>query len=290
MRNELFVNLPQKDESSSTSLFVITHRIEDTAQTRPTLILLPGGPGNDHTMYDVPGFSFVEALLPYTDIILFDPRGCGKSAKAPIEECNLHGYIEDVESLRQYFHITPNQFYVLGVSYGAIAALGYAINYSQSLAKLILLCGAVNKNFITEAIDNLKIIGSSEQQYEGSKALEGKLANDPKQYENYYRAMGPLYSLKYQIDSPTPPLTNMPLTNYGFSNFLRKFDYTKNLQQVHCPTLILAGAEDWLTTPLQAKLIHDGIANSKLIIYKNCRHLIWVDQWEQSIRDIKSFI
>lgn len=44
--------------------------------------------------------SFAETLLPYMDVILFDPRGCGRSKESLVEYCSLEHYIDDVEAVR----------------------------------------------------------------------------------------------------------------------------------------------------------------------------------------------
>jgi len=47
----------------------------DIMREKPTLILLHGGPGADHSIYK-PGFS---ALSDIAQIVYYDHRGCGRS-------------------------------------------------------------------------------------------------------------------------------------------------------------------------------------------------------------------
>ena len=47
---------------------------------------------------------------------------------------------------------------------------------------------------------------------------------------------------------PTPPLTyNVDVLNFGFGDFLKKFDFRPALKNVNCKTLILWGADDWIS-------------------------------------------
>ena len=124
---------------------------------RPIIIFVPGGPGGNHTVY----LPITEHLLKYADLILFDPRGCGKSAPNDSLYCSIDHYIDDIEAIRRYFNL--KQLILLGGSYGAMTSLGYAIKYPAYLKKLILLAGAPSYKFIASAKKNLEQRGTDEQ-------------------------------------------------------------------------------------------------------------------------------
>ncbi len=63
-------------------------------------------------------------------------------------------------------------------------------------------------------------------------------------------------------------------------------DSTDLLKEISIPTLIIAGMEDELTTLEDAKIMHENIKNSKLIIFENCKHLSnleYPDKFNESI-------
>ncbi|MCX7123718.1 MAG: alpha/beta hydrolase [Gammaproteobacteria bacterium] len=292
MKQEQTIQLPARTNIPATSIYTEIHTKSGHLGQRDVLILMPGGPGNDHTVCDYAGHSFAECILPYVDVILFDPRGCGKSAKSPIEHCTMNEYINDVEAIREHYKIPPNRTVIFGVSYGAIAALGYGIKYASSLKKLALVCGAVTSGkFIDDAIQTLTKIGTPAQQEMGKAILTGHFNLPDNAVVGYYQTMGPLYSTTFDPTLPTPSISyNLELANFGFRTFLREFDYAPKLSQVKCQTLIIAGDQDWIANLKQAERVHQGIAGSQLLVYKNCGHMIWIDQWELFLQDVIQFI
>ncbi|NNM60178.1 MAG: alpha/beta fold hydrolase [Legionellales bacterium] len=291
MKQEIFIDLPERSNVPATSIYTEVHTQSGKLGQRDVLLLMPGGPGNDHTVCDYDEKSFAESLLPYIDVILFDPRGCGKSKESPIAYCTLEYYIDDVDAIRQYYQISPDKSILAGASYGAIAALGYAIKYGDVFKKLILIGGAASGEFIEEAKHNLLKYGTAAQQTMGVQILSGTFSFTSNTVSDYYEIMGPLYSRSFIPGMPTPSIAfNTELVNFGFRHFLKKFDYRPFLSQIKIQTLIIAGALDWLTDKSQSEIMHLGITNSQLIVYEDCGHMIWIDQWDKFIQNIIDFV
>jgi proline iminopeptidase len=64
----------------------------DRMRAKPTLLLLHGGPGFDHTMFK-PDFS---ALTNLAQVVYLDQRGSGRSAASDPETWNLAQWGDDV--------------------------------------------------------------------------------------------------------------------------------------------------------------------------------------------------
>lgn len=292
MKNQtMLIQLAARKEVPATAIYVKVYTESGRLGQRDIMLLVPGGPGNDHTTYDSPDYSITKALLPYVDIILFDPRGCGASEKSLAKYCTLACYVEDIESIRQHFQLSPNQFVLFGQSYGSIAALGYAVKYAEKLKKLILIGGAASSECLEEAKDNLLRIGTPEQQKWGEKIWTGTFTGLPAEVAEYYETMGPLYSYTFKPGQPTPSLTyNVEVLNLGFGKFLKEFDFRPQLSRVTCQTLILWGEDDWILDKKQAEILHTGIVNSELEIFQQCSHLLWIDQWEKFVHKTAGFL
>ncbi len=291
MKHTLMIELPAKKQVPETSIYVEIYTQSGQLGQRDVLILMPGGPGNDHTVCDYGNHSFAESILPYVDVILFDPRGCGKSSKSAVEYCTMDHYIDDVEAIHQHFQLQSKQSILMGVSYGAIAALGYATRYPDSFKKLILVCGAASAEHIQEARQTLAKIGTPEQREMGEAILTGQFTLSNDTVAAYYETMGPLYSTTFKPGLPTPSISyNLELANFGFQTFLKNFDHRPHLSKVKAQTLIIAGEHDWITSKQQAEIIQRGVAGSQLIVYQDCSHMIWIDQWERFIGDIIQLI
>lgn len=293
MKQEMRIKLPEKRNIPATEIYIKTYIKKAPLGQRDILVMVPGGPGNDHSTYDALDNSMAKTLLPYVDILLFDPRGCGKSKKSLAEHCTLERYIEDIESIREHFKISSQHFILFGQSYGAIAALGYAVKYPEKLKKLILISGAASSEFLKEAQQNLLKKGTPEQKKWGEKIWAGAFPESPEQVAEYYEIMGPLYShyFKPAVTTTIPTLTyNVEVLNLGFKKFLREFDYRPELSKVKCKTLILWGEDDWIADKKQATIIHNGITDNELVIFKHCSHLFWVDQFEKFMQKIIEFL
>lgn len=291
MKQEKIIQLPSRKGIPPSTIYTETHTKTGHLGARDVLLFIPGGPGNDHAIYNPPDHSMAKAFFSYADFILFDPRSCGKSEKTKPEYSSLDHYIDDIEAVREQLKISSDRLIVLGQSYGSIAALGYATKYPSHLKKLILIGGAASNEFLKEAQTNLKRIGSPKQQMLAEKLWTGTFTGEPEENDEFFQAMTPLYQNTFKPGMPAPPLTyNVDVLNFGFGNFLKKFDFRPGLKNVNCGTLILWGADDWISDKHQAKIIHEGIHGSILKIYPNCSHLLWLDDWENFVTDVTSFL
>lgn len=286
------VSLPERQGVPKTTIYTKIFTQDYPLGDRDVMILVPGGPGNDHTMYDAPENSIAKALLPIVDIILFDPRGCGNSDTSPVEYCSLEHYIDDIEAIRIHFKLPTQKFIVFGQSYGSIAAIGYAIKYADNLKKLLIIGGVTSFEFIDEAKRDLERIGTPEQKHFAEKLWHGSFTGSQEEVADYYRVMSPLYSYSFVAtdDVPLRIPCNVDILNYGWGKFLKEFDFRPKLSNIKCPTLILWGENEWIMNKNQINQLHLGILNSKLITYKECSHMLWIDQWDRFLHDALTFL
>ena len=287
--HEEFISLPKRNGMPSSNIFTKQY-VNENLGDRSTIILLPGGPGNDMGMYDDPTMSIAQTFFQVADIILFDPRGCGRSDPYSVQLCSLQHYIDDIEAIRTYFNIPPDRFFVFGQSYGSIAALGYATCYPDSLKKLLIIGGVVDATFYDEAKINLKKIGSPEQIKFSEKLWNGKFDGSKEEIADFYRLMSPLYA--YSFEPGEPPLEigyNVDIMNYGWGTFLKKFDIRDKIPFIKCETLVLWGENEWIMPKSHIDYISKNIPNCQLKTYPKCMHMLWMDQWEMFVRDSLEF-
>jgi pimeloyl-ACP methyl ester carboxylesterase len=68
------------------------------------------------------------------------------------------------------------------------------------------------------------------------------------------------------------------------------FDSRGRLQDIKCPTLIVAGSDDEAVPMHHAKMLHDGIAGSKLVVIEGADHaLLWAHP-DQLVRSVEGFL
>ena len=219
----------------------------------------------------------------WCNVILIDPRGCGKSDPCDIIEYHMDVYIDDVEAIRQYFGL--EKCVIMGASYGSVVAQGYVNRYSdKALSGLILINGASNDNYLQDALANLNKIGTKVQIDMFKQLLEGRV-NTAKAMTEYYRVMWPLYTPKHPGEKL--PIINNDLpariltAGFGPGGFLRDFDFTVGLRKVRCPTLIIVGENDWINSPQTVSQTAKIITHSEYQEIRDCGHFPFLDQPER---------
>ncbi len=99
---------------------------------KPTLVLLHGGPGYDHSGFK-PAFS---RLADIAQIVYFDQRGHGRSDRRPAAEWTLDTFADDVVRLCDALGIVRP--IVLGQSFGGFVAQRYIARHPRHPGKVVL--------------------------------------------------------------------------------------------------------------------------------------------------------
>lgn len=244
-------------------------------QEKPVAFLIHGGPGADHSSYK-PVFS---SLCDRLQLVYFDLRGQGRSARGAKETYTLDNNVEDMEALRQYLGL--DKIVVIGTSYGGMVALSYAVRYPENVQCLIAIATAADYRFLQRAKENLAAKGTPEQQAIAQRLWEGNFENAA-QMQEYFQIMQPLYSLNYDPNASNNTWGRTILSpdaiNVAFGGFLRSYNVLDKLSKITAPTLVIGGRYDWICPPECAREIANAIPHAELIILENSGHLVRVDQ------------
>ncbi|MEX0725380.1 MAG: alpha/beta fold hydrolase [Planctomycetaceae bacterium] len=259
----------------------------DRMAERPVVFLLHGGPGGDHS-----GFKgTVGKLTDVAQLVYVDHRGSGRSHPCDPSTCTLEQNIDDVDGLRQSLGL--ERIVVLGSSYGGMVAQGYAIKYPDRVSNLILVATAPSFRFMDDAQLILAERGTPEQIAVCERLWRGTFESLDQLHE-YYRLMGPMYSLKWDEEkfheSWGRGIRNFEQLNYGFGGFLRTYDFTAQLKTIRCPTLVMGGAHDWICAPNHSRIIAEQIRGSQLKIFDHSSHSIAADEPEQYLAAVRGFL
>ncbi|MBX2899390.1 MAG: alpha/beta hydrolase [Cyclobacteriaceae bacterium] len=105
----------------------------------PALYILSGGPGEapEH-----PYRQIVDSLKSLYTCILIHQRGSGKSKDIPINQTtiSINNYTQDIELLRR--QRGDKKITLLGISWGGLLVMNYAVLHPESVSNLILICSA----------------------------------------------------------------------------------------------------------------------------------------------------
>jgi len=261
----------------------------DTMREKPPAFLVHGGPGGDHTGFK-PGFS---PLAEHMQLVYFDHRGQGRSAKGDPATYTLDENVEDMEALRR--HLSCGPIVSIGTSYGGMVAMAHAIRYPDSVSHLIAVVTASHGGFIARAQQIIRERGTPEQQAACETLWAGGFTS-PQHLRRYYEIMAPLYARHYdpvaaeagrKRGSNSPEPINRA---FGPDGFLRRYDVRPELGRISAPTLILAGRHDWICPPEFSEEIHALIPGSTLRIFEDSSHSIRADEPEAMRAAIVAFV
>ncbi|HEY9774360.1 MAG TPA: alpha/beta fold hydrolase [Planktothrix sp.] len=254
---------------------------------KPTMFAIHGGPGMDHSGYK----SSLPPLSDKVQIVYFDHRGQGRSARGAKESYTLENNVEDMEALRQ--HLGLGKIVLLGGSYGGMVAMSYAIRYPQNVSHLIAAVTSSEGRCLERAKQIVKERGSAEQQ-EAAKILFDGAFEDEEHMRDTMEALGPIYSQKYDAQAAKErrgrQIVSPDAINFAFGGFLRTYNITAELHKISSPTLVIGARHDWICAPEFSEIIARNIPNSDLRIFENSGHWVAADEHQNFIDVIRGFL
>jgi proline iminopeptidase len=256
---------------------------------KPTAFLIHGGPGGDHSATKAACAPLAERL----QLVYFDHRGQGRSARCDRVKYNLDENVEDMEALRQ--HLGLEQIVSIGTSYGGMVAMAHAARYPNAVSHLILIVTAAHAGFIPKAIEIVAQRGTPEQISMCEDLFAGRLDTREK-LQRYYEVMGSLYSLKHDPAQAKVRLDRAILAPealnqaYAPGGCMRNFDLRPELSSITAAALILAGRHDWICPPEFSEEIHEYIQGSDLRIFEESSHAVLGDETPQCLDAIAGFL
>ena len=249
---------------------------------RPTLLLLSGGPGFDHTLFK-PAYS---ALADVAQLVYLDFRGHGRSDRGDPSRWSVDVWAADVRAFCDALGI--ERPVVLGWSFGGMVAMAYAARYPDHPSKLILLSTRARLD-IDGLVDAFEARG-------GRRAAAAAKAywstGGPDTLAEYGAVCAPLYG-----PSPADPdevsrtIFNIELLSDPGS-VTRQVNLIPELSKIACPTLVIAGTADpWGSTAAADDIVE--ALPERLVRYEEfpgAGHHIHHDDPEQLFSVLRQFL
>ncbi len=250
------------------------------------IVILHGGPGMDHNHL----FESVSKLSSDLEVIFYDQRGTGKSS-GDIDSTNINTatFVDDLEALRQ--KLSLDKMNLLGISWGGMLAMQYAMAYPDHLNVLILGCpmGASSEFFgpfneINQqrrtSEDSLAMIKLSET--EGFKNFDPEIRNKYSRlrFKPYFHPDNHHLAKRINFDyAPNTFKNGRKVHSLIFQEYV-DYDIHDDLQVISASTLILHGDADPIL-PKFAEQIHQSIPNSEFVLLEDTGHLIFVEAQDE---------
>ena len=261
----------------------------------PVLVCHGGGPGfSSLYLGDLAG------LGDELELVLLDPRGTGGSAKPSDPRAYaIEEYVSDLEELRE--HLALERMQLFGHSHGGVVAMAYAARYPQRVERLILASTLARFSPEQEAAMAAAVESHADESwYEDARAaLEAEEAGDFETDEELAELSlreFPFYFARYGDDErayverlrgDTPNADALRLFN---QEQVPSFDLRPELPQIAAPTLVITGEEDFITGPLSAAELSNGIAGAETVLIPGCGHFVFVEAPEAFRDSVLAFL
>jgi proline iminopeptidase len=203
---------------------------------RPTVLLLPTGPGIDHTLYrEHAGPSLAESA----QVVYLDLRGAGRSDWSAPEHWTLDTWVADVCGFCDALEL--RELALLGTGIGGVVALLVASRRPDLVDRLVLV-STVPRYVHTRSIAEFDRLGGPE-----AGEVAARYFGNPTEanFAEYMRVCVPLYTRSpLPADAIARIGMNVSLAAYWDATGARGYDVRAEAATVRCPTLVVAGEDD----------------------------------------------
>jgi proline iminopeptidase len=255
-----------------------------TMRERPTIVLLHGGPGFDHSAYKATYASLTEIA----QVVYYDHRGNGRSEHGPPESWNLAQWADDLRTLCDVLGI--ERPVVFGASFGGFVALNYALRHPDHPARLILASTAARIR-MDRALAMFERLGGAE-----ARAVAERFWADPTEenQDEFLRVCLPLYTQR-----PQPPeILARVIRNPAVIEYFRRsgeatgFDFRDRLSRLRCPVMLMAGELDPIITIEDSEDLAAALPPERLQFHRfpNSGHMVALEEPEAVLRLIRGFV
>jgi len=256
------------------------------------LILLHGGPGDDHHEFA----DYLDALTDRFRLVLVDQRGNGRSMDSPESTWTLEQHAADVVLLARSLGF--ERYAVLGHSYGSFVTLQNAVDFPGMASQSIVSSGIASVRWMENLEAKLAAFEPEDlrKQVQESWASESSVRTqedfarimhdqmpwhfadprDPRIAEYEQRAAGALYSPRI--------LQIFAASGYG------GIELEDRLGEIGHPVLVLAGRHDRTCPPEAAEVMVAGIPASELRIFEDSGHMTFVEERDAYVETVRDFL
>jgi proline iminopeptidase len=267
------------------SLFV------DVVGNGPPVALMHGGPGADHWT-----LSPLRTLADKFTLVFYDHRCNGRSQGAPISSMTWENLTADADALRE--QLGYERWAVLGHSFGGQVALEYAIRYPQSVSSLVLVDTAADGRW---SQGNAAIVLASRGWPDDKVELCRRWFNgeiEPGEMFRTLMTLGPAYYHKPGLStlvrevlsgSWRTRLRPEALIHAG-RHLARGWSVVERLGEIKVPTLVIAGASDFVFPPEAQVELSSGIPDARLTLIDGAGHDPWAERRDVFFPVVRQFL
>lgn len=236
------------------------------------IVVIHGGLGLDHTYMRA-----LDRLGDVAELIYIDVRGNGRSARSGLESLTLASITDEIDALRA--ELGFERWIVLGHSFGSFIALTYALRHPDRVAALVAIASAHSFEHVSAVMEHV-----GERGHPGAAAALvaalGEAPVDDAQFAEIWAQVLPLY-----FHAWTPRhLAAFAGSRYSAAGYkaghalLATYNVRAELERIAAPTLVIAGADDFLTpADLCSSVLSKGIPQAQLSVIPAAGHFPFLE-------------
>jgi proline iminopeptidase len=248
----------------------------DREGTGPPCLVLHGGLGVDHTLYQ-------RTLAPLRErltLVYLDHRGNGRSGRPSLDTITMEQLADDAAALAG--HLGFQQVAVLGHSYGGFVAQELALRHPGLVVGLVLVDTTPGQLGATESADD-------DQGPPPPPELAEAMSVVPTTDDEFATGMREQFGFYLHRLDPAELEPVLAATIFDVRAMLRGFEVlagwssVDRLHTIAAPTLVLAGRHDVFTSWPQSVRIATRIPNAEMVVFENSGHMPWLDEPQQFV-------
>jgi proline iminopeptidase len=250
---------------------------------KPTLLLLHGGPGFDHS-----GFKpFFSRLADVAQVVYYDHRGHGRSDRRPPGEWTLDTFADDVVRLCDALGLVKP--IVLGQSFGGFVAQRYLARHPAHPAKVVLSSTSPHMA-LERKLAMFARLGGPEA---AASARRFWTDPNPETWADYGVHCRHLYNTTPQDpQAGERTIHHFDILYASAGGEQRTMDLRPGLARAQCPVLVMAGEDDPVCPLADALDIAAALPPRwmRLARFPNVGHGPWRDDADAAFAVLRRFI
>ena len=233
-------------------------------------------------------------------LVMYDQIGCGNSyVDGRPDLWTAETWENELIALRK--HLGLDTCHLLGQSWGGMLLLTYICGYEHSGVKSGILSSTLPASWLW-GIEQARMIKELPEEYQ--EAI--KTATETGDYSNdIYQRAEEEYMLRHAAGKPDPDGPECLLrkkrtgresyvvgwgpNEYTPMGTLKDYDVIDKLKDIKEPCLVINGGND-LCTPYIAKVMYDNIPNSRWELFRECRHMCFVEDNDHYVEVLKEWL
>jgi proline iminopeptidase len=242
------------------------------------------------------------SLAKHLRLVFIDTRGSGLSGR-PADPMRM-GSVDmanDLEALRA--HLGLSEISILGHSNSGAIALAYAARYTDRVSKLVLIDSQVLG--LSADADTQRILENRATDPRFKEATRivstfftGQMnpATSDESLEAFIAQVLPLFlhspekSLPLAQEQLSGPISSYAFVSQYAADAAFPIDQTKSLAAIRAKALIMAGRHDYICPVALSQRLHEGIPESRLVIFEESGHLPWLEEPNAFSAELERFL